>query len=186
MKTNDFFITFIVSELYYIPIFEPVADEIKKHNLKALFLIRQEYNYRSINTHDLATDYLESKGFNYKTLEDDLSNISSKFAVFSANGFRSYDFDYTYTILMSHGIGTKGGYFNKEHTKFDIRFVEGTFREKRLKELFPLYENSTFQCWICQIRPSSKYELRRAQETDHSIWFRSSEKNFTLLANFLP
>lgn len=168
METSNYFITFIVSELYYLPIYEPVALELKKNGLKSLFLIRQEYTQRSTNTKDLAIDYITSKGYDYRILESDLSDFSSKFAVFSANGFKSYDFDYSYTILMSHGIGTKGGYFDEEHTKFDIRFVEGSFRKSKMEELFPNIKTKLYDVGFAKLDPAVNItNTERAQLIKH-------------------
>ena len=134
---DQYFVTFILSELYYLPVYEPVAQALKKQNLDCLFLVRSVYKKRTINTDKTAIAYLREKDYDFKILEEDLSAISTTYVISSANGYKTYDFKFKHTVLMSHGIGTKGGYFAKEHTLFDIRFIEGDYRMTTMLELFP-------------------------------------------------
>ncbi|RTR27955.1 CDP-glycerol--poly(glycerophosphate) glycerophosphotransferase [Shewanella atlantica] len=41
------------------------------------------------------------------------------------------------TALMQHGIGPKAVYYTVSEADFDVRFVEGEYRLKRLQEMFP-------------------------------------------------
>lgn len=180
------FITFIVSELYYIPIYEPVANEARNRQLKPLFLVRQEYSHRNTNTKDLAIDYLSKKGYECRILEDDLSDIKSKFVVFSANGYKTYDFEYTHTILMSHGIGTKGGYFSEEHTKFDIRFVEGSFRKKKMEELFPNLKTQLFDVGFAKLDPAINLTNTEKENLIKHYGLSTTKKTILYSPTFYP
>ncbi|WP_394202773.1 CDP-glycerol glycerophosphotransferase family protein [Shewanella waksmanii] len=41
------------------------------------------------------------------------------------------------TALMQHGIGPKAVYYTVSESDFDVRFVEGEYRLKRLQQMFP-------------------------------------------------
>lgn len=41
------------------------------------------------------------------------------------------------TALMQHGIGPKACYYTVSDSDFDVRFVEGEYRLKRLQQMFP-------------------------------------------------
>lgn len=41
------------------------------------------------------------------------------------------------TALMQHGIGPKSVYYTVSESDFDVRFVEGEYRLKRLQQMFP-------------------------------------------------
>lgn len=154
MSKKKVFVTFIVSELYYLPIYEPVANALKEAGQSVMFLVRKEYSHRTTNTKDFAVEYLTNKGFEHLYLEGDLSALESRFVVFSANGYREPQFEYDYTVLMSHGIGTKGGYFAEDHTNFDIRFVEGEFRLNKMRELFPDMTTKQFDVGFAKLDPA--------------------------------
>lgn len=154
MANKKYFAVFILSELYYLPIYEPVAKKLKENNLSCLFLVRKEYTHRTTNTKDLAAEYLDRNGYSYKHLEDNHSDTEANYLFYSANGFKEYDIKHDYTVLMSHGIGTKGGYFAQEHTSFDIRFVEGNFRKEKMEELFPDMKTTLFDVGFAKLDPA--------------------------------
>lgn len=186
MSKEKTFIVFILDELYYLPIYEPVANELRKKKLSFLFLIRKDHSHRTINTQTIASQYLKKCQFPFQYLEDDISNISATYCAFSANGYMKYDFDYQYTILMSHGIGTKGGYFDERHTNFDIRFVEGEFRMKKMQELFPDMKTQQFNVGFAKLDPAVNMTAKEKASTIEKYQLDPTKKTILYSPTFYP
>lgn len=179
MTTKNYFTVFALTELYYLPIYEPVARELKKQNLTSLFLVPKEYSHKKINTKEIAVEYLTKNGFNFRFFEDDLSDITAIYMISAANGYKTYNFAYQHSILMSHGIGTKGGYFDEEHTLFDIRFVEGEFRKKKMEELFPHMKTKLFDVGFAKLDPA--INLNTDEKKDLVSHYHLDPKKKTIL-----
>lgn len=186
MEKKTVFVVFIVSELYYLPIYEPVANALRAAGQSTLFLVRQEYSHRTTNTKDFAVDYLTKQGFEYRYLESDLSDLQSTFVVFSANGYREPKFEFKYSVLMSHGIGTKGGYFSEDHTNFDIRFVEGDFRLKKMQELFPTMKTKQFDVGFAKLDPAVNLTTDEKSELVKHYGLDPSKKTILYSPTFYP
>lgn len=128
---------FDVQHLYYLPQYLPVAKELKSRGEHVVFILHREEGYDEIKENKL-----KQEGFEYHFLpgkhaaldfyqqKDANWIIFGNIAPFSASEKESIK---AKLALMQHGIGPKSCYYTVSEYPFDIRFVEGEVRLKRLQ-----------------------------------------------------
>lgn len=137
---------FDARHLYYIPQYLPVIETLKSNGVDCTLILHREdeyldqvkqnemeskeYNHVFVNSYQEAFElYLNKQPDwivfgNVPKIDTQLRNqLTSKFA------------------LMQHGIGPKACYYDVSEYPFDVRFVEGDVRLKRLESIYP---DSTF------------------------------------------
>lgn len=142
MRDLNFFAIFMVDYLYYIPQFLPLAKELQKRNLDFLFILPKKKKRDIIPTLDIAIKVCEEHNIVYKINEDINSFTTCNFLISGSNSFPETKIAFDQSVLIVHGVGTKTGYFTEEQNKYDIRFVEGEFRYRKIKELYPEYKGT--------------------------------------------
>lgn len=138
---KSYFATFVLNEFYYLQIFETLANLLKNNKLPVLFLLQREYSGRSARnikqTLEIEENYCKDNAYDYNYLEADLTNYQTEFIIIASHAYKVYNIKHSHTVLMTHGIGTKSGYFKESNTYYDIQFCEGEYRKQKLEELFP-------------------------------------------------
>ena len=134
-------IFFDVREMYYLPQYTPIKEELEAQGVQVTFVI-----YRK------GIDELPPK-----TVVDDacggsrvvwVNNEAEARALYLAqkpawliiaNNFQDLEDIHrnTKTALVSHGIGPKACYYDVSDSSTSVRFVEGPYRTDRLKGMYP-------------------------------------------------
>ncbi len=136
-------ICFDTQNIYYLPQYIPVANELQNRGHHCEFIVYKDKNDRvqfnnelnTLNSNIVWVDN-ESGAYNYY--------LTSKPAwIFFGNTFPQLDniHQHSKTAQLGHGIGPKPSYYHKSSTPMTIRFMEG---EKRLKKISALYPEDNF------------------------------------------
>ncbi|MFT6330633.1 MAG: CDP-glycerol glycerophosphotransferase (TagB/SpsB family) [Bermanella sp.] len=137
MKT----VYFDLLHLYYLPQFLPVAQALWDKGTKVLFVV-----YVENDVIDITKKAINDEGFDYVTVSDKKSAIEYYFQhkpdwiIFGkapATIYNALNDTSIKMAFMQHGIGPKACYYSSSAFPFDVRFVEGDTRKKRLQEMFP-------------------------------------------------
>ena len=135
-------IFFDVLHPYYIPQYLPVAKELKNRGEKVVFVIYHNKDQQQAAIKTIASEQLET--IEVQNQEEALTlylREKAEWIVFG-NAFSAADQlkGVSRTALMQHGIGAKACYYTVSEADFDVRFVEGQYRQQRLQEMFPTKE----------------------------------------------
>ncbi|MBD3587632.1 CDP-glycerol--poly(glycerophosphate) glycerophosphotransferase [Salinimonas sp. HHU 13199] len=134
-------VLFDTQHLYYLPQYLPVAALLKANGVKSEFVLY----------HEEALDKVKEKaitdaGFEYVYLEDKThafdfyQHALAQWIVFgNVPPFSAQQKNHITAklALMQHGIGPKACYYDVSAFPFDVRFVEGQERLRRLSQQFP-------------------------------------------------
>ncbi len=132
---SNYFAIFLTHHLYYIPQFEPIANELRKRNKKIKFLLM---GLDSPDKNKIAFDYCKENGYDPQFYNKEDEALSCEYLINGSHGFpQDININYNTSASVIHGIGTKAGYYTEELNKHDIRFIEGSQRVEMLKEMFP-------------------------------------------------
>jgi len=159
-----FKIVFDVYHLYHLPQFDPVIDLLKNDNRFEVYTSVS----CDINREEKAlTEKILSKRNLPIISADNEKNRASKIKRFEPDVFicgwsrypiRQFVTDKTLVGMIYHGIGVKPSYWQDNHSRLDVRFVEGALRERQLKaagiktdmvltgftKLDPLFQDAVF------------------------------------------
>ena len=148
MLLSKYFAIFFTEHLYYIPQFLPVARELEKRNLKYIFVILESSKRDIFNQNEAISRVCEKENIPYKVGESGFENSTCNYLICGGDRYPETTIPHDKKVLIVHGIGTKVSAFTEDKNRFDIRFIEGEFRLKRLKELYPnaktVWENVGF------------------------------------------
>lgn len=134
-------VLFDVQHLYYLPQYLPVARILNTYNIKSEFIL-----HRELHLDALKAKRMEQEGFHFQFIDDKsktfslYKNSTADWVVF---GNIPYFSDTQKNVikprlaLMQHGIGPKSCYYKVSRFPFDVRFVEGQQRLKRLQNMYP-------------------------------------------------
>jgi len=132
-------IFFDVLHPYYIPQYLPVALELKQRGESVKFVI-----YRNDEQQKIAQSILLEAQCDMIEIKDEEQALAfyqqarAKWVIFgnactTAEKLKGI----SQTALMQHGIGPKSCYYTVSEAGFDVRFVEGVYRQQRLQDMFP-------------------------------------------------
>ncbi len=148
MHSSHYFAIFYTEHLYYIPQFLPVARELQKRDLPYIFIILESSKRDIFNQNDSIINVCEKEEIPYQVGEKGLQHTTSEYLICGGDNYPETNIPHQQKVLIVHGIGTKVSAFTEEKNRFDIRFIEGEFRLRRLKELYPeaktIWENVGF------------------------------------------
>lgn len=132
-------IYFDVLHPYYLPQYLPVMNELLARNEQVHFVIYKSMEQQTVldavvELYQLPTTWVNNE-------EEALAlylERRPKWIIFG-NAFEDADKlkGISRTALMQHGIGPKSCYYTVSESDFDVRFVEGEYRLKRLQQLYP-------------------------------------------------
>ncbi len=128
-----------MAEYYYLPQYEPVIEELAERNINAYLLVdssKKAYfshlDIRSLGVKDML--FYESDSSKEKIILEYLPDwiIFGNFTQRSEKIPMQVKF-----ALIQHGVGPKSCYYTVSDGDFDVRFVEGTERLNKLKQMYP-------------------------------------------------
>ncbi len=132
-------IFFDVQELYYLPQYLPVFNELKKnHNFSIKFIFHQSKFEKTVKNiilkEQLPHHWVNDKNEALKFYLDEKPTW-----IFLGNTFPELDKVHinSKTAQLGHGVGPKKSYYSKSDTPTSVRFVESDYRYKRLCKLYP-------------------------------------------------
>ena len=134
-------VTFDTQHLYYLPQYLPVADKLRQQGVDCDFTV-----YGDDMQVEITRQAITDAGFRYQELDNKKSALAryassqSNWVVFgNVPAFSAKDKEQINArlVLMQHGIGPKACYYDVSEYPFDVRFVEGQERFKRLEARFP-------------------------------------------------
>jgi CDP-glycerol glycerophosphotransferase (TagB/SpsB family) len=148
MQTKNYFAVFFAEHLYYIPQFLPVARELKRRDLPFLFVVLESSKRDIFDQNNMISEVCEKENLPFQIGEEGLLNAEIQYLICGGDNYPQTSIPHKKSVLIVHGIGTKVSAFTEEKNKFDIRFIEGDFRLRKLKELYPdaktVWENVGF------------------------------------------
>jgi len=132
-------IFFDVLNIYYLPQYIPVYEELNKRGHSCRFVV-----YSKKNDQSKLSSLLEEMGVE-STWVYDLDEARELYIkdqpdwIFFGNLFPDLDdiHKFSKTVQMGHGVGPKPSYYNKSSVGMTVRFVEGDLRLEKIKSLFP-------------------------------------------------
>lgn len=137
MNSTKYFAVFYTEHLYYIPQYLPVARELKKRGFPFLFVVLESSKRDIFNQNDIITSVCQREGLPFQIGENGLENTDIEYLICGGDNYPETTIPHRQNVLIVHGIGTKVSAFTEEKNRYTIRFVEGDFRLRRLKELYP-------------------------------------------------
>ncbi len=159
--SKTYFVIFLTSHLYYIPQFYPIAKELKKRNHTFLFLLEGK-DLPSQNK--IAEDFCANNGYDYAYVDKNVDRHHCKFLINGGHSFPKYPIKYQKTISVTHGIGTKVGYYTEEQQKHDIRFIEGPERVNKIQTLFPNSKCSLYNVGFAKLDTAVNFSTEEKNE----------------------
>ncbi|QDG33280.1 CDP-glycerol--poly(glycerophosphate) glycerophosphotransferase [Alteromonas mediterranea] len=132
-------IAFDTVNVYYLPQFIPICDELAKrgHEVKLVC-------YSNKNKAQAFEQVLLSFGYEFCWVDDDKAARDLYLKeepdwIFFGNGFSYLDdiHKVSKTAQLGHGIGPKPSYYHKSSTPMTVRFIEGKMRLAKIRELYP-------------------------------------------------
>jgi len=132
-------ICFDVLHPYYLPQYLPVKDELIKRGETVHFIVYRSLEQQAaldtlVTQHQLNVQWVDNAE---EALVFYLEN-KPEWVIFGNSFDASSKLKgISKTALMQHGIGPKAVYYTVSEADFDVRFVEGEYRLKRLQEMFP-------------------------------------------------
>ena len=178
---------FDARHLYYIPQYLPVVETLKNNGVNCKLILHREDDYLDqvkqnemalkqiphvfLDSYDEAFELFQQEQPDWiifgnvpKIDADDRKNLTSKFA------------------LMQHGIGPKACYYDVSEYPFDVRFVEGDVRLKRLESMFP--ESTFIDTGYAKLDPIFSEGTSTASVADYEL---ATDKKTVLYApTFFP
>lgn len=133
-------ILFDVYHLYHLPQFDPVIDLLmddKRFDVHLSYASDIRPEERLLTSEILSKR--DCKVFTADT-EEERASIIRELAPdvyicgWSRHEIQDYVPDSTLVGMIYHGIGVKPSYWRDNHPRLDLRFVEGPFRERQLRE----------------------------------------------------
>lgn len=129
---------FDVQQLYYLPQYEPVYQQLQAQGCQCHFLVYSDCASEEIIQ---AFEQQTTLPITLASEQEILSFYREDPAdwIIFGNGFKALDQlpKQTRTALLYHGIGVKECYYGEDLSQFDVRFTEGLFRQNELQQRYP-------------------------------------------------
>ena len=146
-------IFFDTQNIYYLPQYIPVAEELQSRGHHCKFIVYKDKNDKnqfdngsSLPDNNIVWVEDESAAYNYY--------LTNKPAwIFFGNIFPHLDkiHQNSRTAQLGHGIGPKPSYYHKSSTPMTVRFIEGDLRLKTIRKLYP--EDNFIQVGFSKLDP---------------------------------
>lgn len=133
-------VVFDAYHLYHLPQFDPVIDLLHADDRFNVYLSTSADNIEE--EQELTTEILRKRSDQVITAGTELERakkirqLSPDVLICGWSRHELQDFvtERTLTAMAYHGIGVKPSYWLDNHPRLDLRFVEGPFRERQLRE----------------------------------------------------
>ena len=146
-------IYFDVQELYYLPQYLPVYKQLQNENAFDSKFIFHEGKFN-----DVAKRIIENESLPHCWVKDKNNALNLYLSekpnwIFLGNTFQELDKIHIHskTAQLGHGVGPKKSYYSKSDTPTTVRFVESSYRFKRLCEMYP--EDNFQNVGFCKMDP---------------------------------
>jgi CDP-glycerol glycerophosphotransferase (TagB/SpsB family) len=133
------FVIFDTVNVYYIPQFQPIFEELKRKGHQVALVC-----YKNKNKRDSFESILKQLDIQYYWVEDDKSAAQQYQKlkpdwIFFGKGFNYLDqvHQYSKSVQIGHGVGPKPSYYHKSSTPMTVRFMEGKMRLDKIRILYP-------------------------------------------------
>ncbi|MCW3806398.1 CDP-glycerol glycerophosphotransferase family protein [Plebeiibacterium marinum] len=186
MQNSEYFAIFYTEHLYYIPQFLPVARELEKRQYPYLFVVLESSKRDIFNQNESIINVCKKENIPFQVGEKGLENSTCEYLICGGDNYPDSNLPHKQKVLIVHGIGTKVSAFTEDKNKFDIRFVEGDFRLRRLKELYPdakvIWENVGFS----KLDDVFRYTREMKNELINNIGLDSTKPTLLYAPTFYP
>ncbi|BAX78588.1 CDP-glycerol glycerophosphotransferase family protein [Labilibaculum antarcticum] len=186
MNVTKYFAVFYTEQIYFLPQFLPVAKEMKRRGLPYLIVLKGTTSRDMFDQNERIIKICEDKNLSFQLGINGLDNASIEYLICGGDEHPDVNIPYKKSVLIVHGIGTKRSAFAEEKNKFDIRFIEGDFRLRKLKELYPdaktILENVGFSK-LDDVLAMSNEEVDKMYET---YGFDRCKKTLLYAPTFYP
>ena len=176
-------IYFDVQELYYLPQYLPVYKQLQNENAFDSKFIFHEGKFN-----DVAKTIIENESLPHCWVKDKNNALNLYLSkkpnwIFLGNTFQELDKIHIYskTAQLGHGVGPKKSYYSKSDTPTTVRFVESSYRFKRLCEMYP--EDNFQNVGFCKMDPIINGEENGIDFSN--LGLDINKKNNSLCSNFL-
>lgn len=136
---TDMVVFFDVQELYYLPQYLPIHQELLKTGQCETRFVFYRGNFDGVlekiaekeNLHYIWVDHSSDAKKYYQTAKSDWIFFSNSFP------FLEEVHRVTKSVQIGHGIGAKASYYEQSNTPTTVRLVEGEYKTSRLQSMFP-------------------------------------------------
>jgi len=180
---HKYFASFVTEHLYYIPQYLPIAKELQLRGLDFIFLLTGDDPRPQI---EIAKSYLSEMGYQYLDYDSDQKVITCKHMICGAHSFVKIPIHFDYSSFVVHGIGTKAGNFKPEQNKYNIRFVEGSFREKYIRDLYPDLKTELYNVGFAKLDPAINMKDNDKSDFLDKLSLDRSKKTILYAPTFYP
>lgn len=133
------FVIFDTVNVYYIPQFQPIFEELRRKGHKVALVC-----YKNKNKSETFESVIKKLDIDYYWVEDDRA-AAEKYQslkpdwIFFGKGFNYLDqvHQASKTAQIGHGVGPKPSYYHKSSTPMTVRFMEGKLRLDKIQTLYP-------------------------------------------------
>ncbi len=146
-------IAFDLLNIYYLPQYRPIIERLKQRGHSV-----QIVGYSNKNDTDTCNAMLNQLDVELLWVDDEkqaanLYQANKPDWVFFGNKFHYLDqvHQHSKTAQLGHGIGPKPSYYRKSSTPMTVRFIEGSLRLEKIKQLFP--EDNFVQVGFSKLDP---------------------------------
>jgi len=176
--------------LYHLPQMEPVAKLlIKDPKFDVYFSTSHNVD---IEERELISNILKKNNWKYiigKDEEDRKKQIREFnpdvfFCGWSRYPIQEFCRPNTICCMIYHGIGIKPSYYRDHHKRLDIRFIEGSFREKQLRDYG--VESDLELVGFAKIDPLFNGEIGNQTEVLEQLGLDTSKKTILYAPTFYP
>ncbi len=133
------YIIFDARNIYYLPQYLPVADELARRGHQCRFVCYRNKDDESLSAQLFANLSIAVSWFD--SWEQALDYYLEEKADWIFFGSKVSSIDRIHSVSRSaqlgHGIGPKPSYYRKSNTRMTVRFIEGALRLKTIQEMYP-------------------------------------------------
>lgn len=177
---------FDVQEMYYLPQYESIKKQLIACEVAVVFVF---YGVSSVSidaSKDL-TSMCNGAVLRFVGSEAEAKELyleeRPNWIVFGNQFSDLVDIQkYSKTALVGHGIGPKSCYYTVSDTPTDVRFVEGPYREKRLKDMYP--DQTFIDTGYAKLDPVVNGELSDVRLSDYGL--DDSKRTILYAPTFYP
>ena len=180
---NKYFVVFVTEHLYYLPQYLPIADELKRKNHSHIFLLTGDDEPDKIA---IAKNFLSQNNYQFHDYSQDKRILSCKHMICGAHFFARIPVEYEFSSFVVHGIGTKAGNFIPEQNRYDIRFVEGSFREEYIRKLYPDIKTKLYNVGFAKLDPAINITDKEKRNLISKIKLDPNKKTILYAPTFYP
>ncbi len=183
-------VVFDAYHLYHLPQFDPVIDLLKNDSRFKVYLTIS--NSIEPEEYAVAKKIVSQKGVEVILADNPSDRRSGVQSVnpdwficgWSRYGIDGFVRDNTMVGMIYHGIGVKPSYWRDNHKRLDVRFVEGDFRDKQLKEKG--VHTKTVLTGFPKLDPLFNDSLPKAKDMVENLRLDPNKKTILYAPTFYP